>query len=204
MIFSKLIIWYRVLRICRHSKQDLSVNIHGFTLFLYNKIGAWVLRMPKSIDQIKVQSDIIAQLTLFFNKASFFSARVATAICADLSFYKCQWIANEIDILLDPIEVHVKAVLAVCNCCKEALTLISRKWSSDAEEYIRCQSLVKHSLKLIASIANCREVSDLKTGLLLANTQAVRQIMGGKTFYLYRLFLTPQDWQICKKNPVSS
>ncbi len=72
------------------------------------------------------------------------------------------------------------------------------------EEYIRCQGLVERSFKLIASVANRRDVPDLKTGLLLANTQAIRQIMEGKTFHLRWLFLMPQDWQICKKNPVLS
>ncbi len=74
----------------------------------------------------------------------------------------------------------------------------------DAEEYIRCQGLVKQSLKLIASVANWRDVPDLKTGLLLANTQAVRRIIERKTFHSCRLFLTPQDWQLCKENPIPS
>ncbi len=165
---------------------------------------AWVLRMPEGVDQIEVWSDIIAQLSLFFNGMSLFSARVATAVCTDPSFRKCQWTAEEIDTLLHPIEMHVKAALAVRNRCKEALTLIRRKWGSDAEEYIRCQGLVERSLKLIASVANRRDVPDLKTGLLLANTQAVRRIMEGKTFHSRRLFLTPQHWQMCKENPVSS
>lgn len=70
----------------------------------------------------------------------------------------------------------------------------------DAEEYIRCQGLVKWSLKLIASVANWRDIPDLKTGLLWANIQAVKQIMEEETFHSYCLFLTPQDWQLYKKN----
>ncbi len=89
------------------------------------------------------------------------------AIRADPSFRKCQWTAEEIDMFLYPIEVHVKAALAVRNRCEEALTLIRRKWDLDAKEYIRCQSLVERSLKLIASVANCRDVPDLKTGFTL-------------------------------------
>ncbi len=204
MIFSKLIIYHRVLRIRRHSKQDLSVNIHGFTFFSYDEMEAWVLRMYEGVDQIEVWLDIIAQLSLFFNRASLFSACMATAICADLFFRKCQWTAEEVDTLLHPIKVHVKAVLAVPNHCEEALTLIRHKWSLDAEEYIRCQGLIERSLKLIASIAKRRDVPDLKTGLLLANTQAVRQIMEEKTFHSRRLFLMPQDWQMCKENSVPS
>ncbi len=50
----------------------------------------------------------------------------------------------------------------------------------DAEEYIRYQSLVKRSLKLIANVANWRDVLNLKTGLLLANTLAIRRIIEGK------------------------
>lgn len=74
----------------------------------------------------------------------------------------------------------------------------------DAEKYIRCQSLVQQSLKLIASITNQHDVPDLKIGLLLANIQAVRQIIEGKTFYLRCLFLIPQDWQLCKENSILS
>ncbi len=120
MIFSKLIIYYKVLRIRRRSKQDLSVNVHGFTFFLYNEIEAWVFRMPEDVDQIEVWSNIIAQLSLFFNGASLFSACVAMAVCADPFFYKYQWTAEELDTLLHPIEVHVKAISAVHNRCEEA------------------------------------------------------------------------------------
>lgn len=63
----------------------------------------------------------------------------------------------------------------------------------DAEKYIRCQSLVQQFLILIASVTNRHDVPDLKIGLLLANIQAVRQIIEGKTFYLRCLFLIPQD-----------
>ncbi len=204
MIFSKLIIYYRVSRICRRSKQDLSINLYGFTFFLYDKMEAWILRMPKGVDRIKVWLDIITQLSLFFNRASSFSARVATAFRADPFFRKCQWTVEEIDTLLPPIEVHVKAVSAVRNHCEEALTLISRKWGSDAKEYIRCQGFVERALKLIASVTNRCNVPDLKTGLLLAKTQAVRQIIERKIFHSRRLFLTPQDRQMCQENPVPS
>ncbi len=127
MIFSKLIIYYRVSRTRRRSKQDLSVNVHGFTFFSYDEMEAWVLRMPEGVDRIEVWSDIIAQLSIFFNWASSFSSRVAMAGRADPSFCKCQWTAEEIDTLLHPIEVHVKATLAVRNRCEEALTLIRRE-----------------------------------------------------------------------------
>ncbi len=63
----------------------------------------------------------------------------------------------------------------------------------DVQEYIRYQGLVERSLKFIARVANWRDVLNLKTGLLLANTQAVKQIMEGKTFHSYCLFLTSQD-----------
>ncbi len=129
---------------------------------------------------------------------------MAKAVRADPSFRQCQWSVGDIDTLLHPIEVHVEAAASVRNRCKEALTLISREWGVDAEEYIRCQGLVEQSLKLIASIANRRDVPDLKTGLLLANTQVVRQIMEGKTFHSRRLFLTTQDSQLCKENPIPS
>ncbi len=89
--------------------------------------------------------------------------------------------------------MHVEATASVRNRCEEALTLINREWGVDVEEYIRCQGLVEWSLKIIASVANRRDVPNLKTGLLLANTQAVRRIMEGKTFHSRRLFLTSQD-----------
>ncbi len=129
---------------------------------------------------------------------------MAKAVCSDPSYRQCHWIVVEIDILLHPIEVHVEAATSIRNHCKEALTLIIREWIVDAEEYIHCQGLVEQSLKLITSIANRRDVPDLKTGLLLANTQAVRQIIEGKTFHSRCLFLKPQDWQLCKQNPVPS
>ncbi len=150
--------------------------------------------MPKGVDQIEVWSDIIGQLSPFFNSLSSFSTRVAKMVHADPSFRKYQWTAEEIDTLLDPIKVHIKATSAIYNCYEEALTLINREWSVDAAEYIRCQGLVEWSLKLIASVPNRCNVPDLKTGLFLANTQAVRRIMKGKTFHLCWLFLKPQDW----------
>ncbi len=90
MIFSKLIILHRVSRTRRSSKQDLLVNVHGFTCFLYDEMEAWVLRMPEGADRIVVWSDIFAQLSLFFNGALSFASRVAKAVRADLSFRQCQ------------------------------------------------------------------------------------------------------------------
>lgn len=86
--------------------------------------------------------------------------------------------------------MHIKAVSAVCKRSKEAIILISCKCDVDTEEYIRCQGLVEWSLKLIISVANWRDILDLKTDLFLANNQVVRQIIEGKSFYLCRLFLT--------------
>ncbi len=59
----------------------------------------------------------------------------------------------------------------------------------NTKEYIYCQDLVKRSFKLIVSVVNECDVLDLKIVLLLANTQAVKQIIEGKTFYSCRLFL---------------
>ncbi|MCJ1349570.1 hypothetical protein MMC31_007811 [Peltigera leucophlebia] len=108
------------------------------------------------------------------------------------------------DTFLHSIEVHVMAAKLVRNRYEESLNLINREWSVDAEEYIRCKGLVGRTLQLIAGVAKQRDVSNLKTGLLLANTQAVKQIMEGKTFHLRRLFLTSQDWQQCKEDPIPS
>lgn len=108
------------------------------------------------------------------------------------------------DTLLHSIEVHVETAKLARNRCEEALNLIIREWGVDAEEYIRCKGLIERTLKLIASVAKRRDVPDLKIGLLLANTQAVRRIMERKTFHLHRLFLTSQDWQNCKEDPVPS
>lgn len=74
----------------------------------------------------------------------------------------------------------------------------------DAKEYIQSRSLVERTLKFIAGVAKRPDVPDLKTGLLLANTQALKQIIKGKTFHLHRLFLTLQNWQHCKEDPVPS
>lgn len=63
---------------------------------------------------------------------------MAKVVCADLFFHKCHWTVEEIDMLLDLIEVHIKAVSAIRNYYKEVLTLISRKWSVDVEEYKCC------------------------------------------------------------------
>ncbi len=76
MTFYKLIIYHKVSRIYRHLKQDFLVNIYGFTFFLYDKMEARVLRIPQSVDRIKVWSDIIIELSFFFNGASLFLARV--------------------------------------------------------------------------------------------------------------------------------
>ena len=74
----------------------------------------------------------------------------------------------------------------------------------DAEKYIWSKSLVKQILKLITGVAKQPDVPNLKTSLFLANTQAVRQIIEEKTFYLHWLFLTLQDWLHSKKDPVLS
>lgn len=53
------------------------------------------MRMPEGSDRIEVWSDIVGQISLFFNGASSFSARVAKAIRADPSFRKCHWTAED-------------------------------------------------------------------------------------------------------------
>lgn len=62
--------------------------------------------------------------------------------------------------------------------------------------------MVERTLKLIVSIAKWPNIPHLKTGLLLANTQAVRQIIKRKIFHLYQLLLTLQDWQYYKEDNV--
>lgn len=44
----------------------------------------------------------------------------------------------------------------------------------DAKEYVRSKGLIEWILKLIVGVAKQSNVLDLKTSLLLANTQAVR------------------------------
>ena len=85
------------------------------------------MRMPEGNNQIEVWSDIVGQISLFFNGMSLFSACVAKAICADLSFRKCHWITKNMDTLLYLIKAHVKATKLARNCCKESLNLINRK-----------------------------------------------------------------------------
>ncbi len=48
------------------------------------------MRMPEGSNQIEVWSDIIQQISLFFNRVSLFSACVMKAIRADHSFRKCR------------------------------------------------------------------------------------------------------------------
>ncbi len=52
---------------------------------------------------------------------------------------------------------------------------------------------MERTLKLVAAVVNRQDVPDLKTGLLFANTQAVRRITEGSTFFSQRLFLTSDD-----------
>lgn len=94
------------------------------------------------------------------------------------------------DTLLHLIKVHVEAAKLACNRYKKTLNLINQEWGIDIEEYIRCRSLVECTLKLIVSVAKRRDIPNLKTGLFLATTQAVKEIMEGKSFHLRRLFLT--------------
>lgn len=108
------------------------------------------------------------------------------------------------DTLLHLIKIHVKAIKLTHNCYEKPLNLINLEWDMDAEEYIRYSGLVEQTLKLIAGVARWLDIPDLNTGLLIANTQANKQIIEGKTFHLYRLLLTLQDWQHCKEDPVSS
>lgn len=89
MIFHQVTISYKVSRTHQRLKNDLSVNVHRFTFFLYNEMEAWVLHMPKSIDQIKVWLDIVGQLSLFFDGVLSFSTHIAKAIRSDPSFRKC-------------------------------------------------------------------------------------------------------------------
>lgn len=53
----------------------------------------------------------------------------------------------------------------------------------DAEEYIQSRGLVEWTLKLIVDVTKQLNVPNLKIGLLLANTQALKQIIEGKTFH---------------------
>lgn len=72
----------------------------------------------------------------------------------------------------------------------------------EAEAYISGKGFAERTLKLVAGVAKRRDVPDLKTGLLLANTQAVRRIMEGTTIFARRLFLTPDDWKQCEDLPI--
>lgn len=70
-------------------KNDLSINVNRYNFYVYNEMEAWIMCMPEGNDRIEVWSDIVRQISLFFNGVSLFSARVAKAIRADPSFYKC-------------------------------------------------------------------------------------------------------------------
>ncbi len=73
-----------------------------------------------------------------------------------------------------------------------------------AENYIKSKSFVKRILKLVAVVANRRDMPNLKMGLLLTNTQVVKRITEGSTFFFQRLFLTRIDWKQCKEPPIPS
>lgn len=51
----------------------------------------------------------------------------------------------------------------------------------------------------MSAVENRRDVPDLKTGLFLANTQAVWRITKGSTFFSQRLFLTNDNWKQWKE-----
>lgn len=150
--------------------------------------------MLEGSNQIEVWSNIVRQISVFFNKALSFSTYMAKAILMDLSFRKCHWAAKDMDTFFYSIEVPIQALKLASNCYKEFLNLINWKWSINAEEYIRSKGLVERTLKLIVGIAKRLDIFDLKTSLLLANTQAFRPIIEEKTFHLRRLFLTLQNW----------
>ena len=81
-------------------KNNLLINVHRYIFYLYDEMKALVMRMPEDSDQIKVWSDIVGQISLFFNRATSFSTCVAKAICADPSFRKCHWTAKDMNTLL--------------------------------------------------------------------------------------------------------
>ncbi len=142
------------------------------------------------------------QLSIFFQGATSFSTQVVSAVRKDPSFAACYWSRKEVDTLLCPVEVYVEAAKSVRNWCDEALKLIDREWGLGAEHYIRSKGFVERTLKLMAVLANRRDVPDLKTGLLLANTQAVRRITKRSTFFFRRLFLINDNWKQCKELPI--
>lgn len=76
-------------------------------------------------DRIKVWSDIVEQISLFFNKVSLFSACVAKAVCLDFSIRKCHWTTKNIDMLLYSIKAHVEATKLARNCCEKSFNLIN-------------------------------------------------------------------------------
>lgn len=160
--------------------------------------------MPVGVDRIETWADIVTQIGLFFRGGSLISADVIKAVRGDPSFKACNWSKEKIETLLRPIEVHVEASNVLRNRCEEALSCINREWGTEASVYIRSQAHTERTLKLIASVALRRDVEDLQTGLLLANTQAVRRITEGKTFFSRRLYLTSDDWKQCKNLPVPS
>lgn len=190
IVVSKLITLQKVSRNHWLSKNVHLVNVHKYKFFLYAKeMKAWITWIPEDSNRIEVWLDIIWQISLFINMVSLFSACMTKAICADPSFRKYWWTAEEIDTLLHLIKVYVEAAKLACNRCEEFLNLINWEWGVDIEEYIQCKGLVECTLKLIASVVKRCDVFNLKTGLFLVNIQAFRQIMERKTFYLRQLFL---------------
>lgn len=158
-------------------------------------------------DRIEAWAHIITQLAPFFRGRSTLSEKVIKAVSADPSFKLCKWAKEDIDTLLRPIrpiQVHVEASNGLRNRSEEAFNCINREWGKDAALWIRNQGYLGRTLRLIASVAVRRDVENLRTGLLLVNTQAVRRITEGKTHFSGRLFLTPDDWKQGKDLPVPS
>lgn len=98
-----------------------------------------------------------------------FSIQVVSAIQKDLLFAICHWSCEEVDTLLCPVKVYIEAAKFVRNRCDEALKLIDGEWGLRSEHYIRIKGFIKCILKLITTVANDRDILDLKRGLLFAN-----------------------------------
>ena len=84
------------------------------------------------------------------------------AIYSNPFFHKYYYTADQINMLLRLIEVHVEVVTSVHNCYKKTFTLINWEWDADIKEYICYQNLVQRSFKFISSVANQCNILDLK------------------------------------------
>lgn len=100
--------------------------------FFFDAIEAWVGCLHPEREYVDAWVDANTQFLRFFRAGSSFSSALLQSVCSEKSFQMSKWSRKDIDELLQPIQVRVDVVSAVCDRCNKAMNRINLELGTDA------------------------------------------------------------------------